>query len=182
MTTKECYLKMAPSKGNRNNFRKKKPEKYQRMLAIFEKNWPTDDETTEIKLGNTKRVQYYVPFLILTGTKKPEPFLIWLLDYRSKIANNKELTSEEKYNLIQTMVKGKAKARVHEVFVAVNEPTFTVIGDKNNFDWKSPIMKHCILICIEHHISTAGTQVQMLLLNITQVHVLGTIHYHYEHI
>ena len=133
---------MAPSKGNRNNFRKKKPEKNQRMLVIFKKNWPTDAATTEIKLGNTKRVQYYVPFFILTGTEQPEPFLIWLLDYHSKIANNKELTWEEKYNFIQTMVKGEAKARVLEVFAAVNNPTFTVIGDKNNFNWKSLIMKH----------------------------------------
>ena len=134
---------MAPSKGNnKNNFRKKKPEKNTRMLAIFKKNWPTDAATTEIKLGNIKSVQYYVPFFILTGTKHPEPFLIWLHDYRSKIANNIGLTWEERYNLILTMVKGEAKARVQEVFVAVLEPTFTVIADKDNFDWKSLIVKH----------------------------------------
>ena len=99
---------MAPSKGNKNNFRKKKPEK-NRTLTIFKKNWATDAATNEIKLGNTKNVQYYVPFFILTGTEQPEPFLIWVLDYRSKIANNKALTWDEKYNLILTMVKGDTK-------------------------------------------------------------------------
>ena len=132
---------MAQSKGNKNNFRKKKPEK-NRTLTIFKKNWPTDTATTEIKLGNTKNVQYYVPFFILTGTKQPEPFLIWVLDYRSKIAHNKRLTCEEKFNLILTMVKGDAKEKVQEVFAAVLEPTFAVIGDKANFDWNSPIVKH----------------------------------------
>ena len=49
---------MAPRKGNnnRNNFRKKKLKKNARTLEIFKKNWPTDTATTEIKLGNTKRV------------------------------------------------------------------------------------------------------------------------------
>ena len=133
---------MAPSKGNRNNFRKKKPEKNQRTLTIFKKNWPADTATIDIKLGNSKSVQYYVSFYILKGTKQPEPYLIWLHNYRSKIANNSGLTWEERYNLILTMVKGEAKARVQEVFAAVLEPTFTVIGDKDNFDWKSPIVKH----------------------------------------
>ena len=111
-------------------------------MKIFKKNLPTNAATTEIKLENTKRVQYYVPFFILMGTKQLESFLIWLLDYRSKIVNNKELTWEEQYNTLLTMVKDDAKERVQEVFAAVLEPTFTVIGDKANFDWRSPIVKH----------------------------------------
>ena len=135
-------MKMAPSKGNRNNFRKKKPDKNIRKLTVFKEDWPEDAAKTEIKLGNTKSVQYYVSFFILTGTKQPEPFLIWVQDYRSKIANNKGLTWEEKYNLILTMVKGDAKEKVQEVFAAVLDPTFTAIGDKALFDWQSPIVKH----------------------------------------
>ena len=135
-------MKMAPSKGYRNNFRKKKPDKNARTLTVFKEDWAEDAAKTEIKLGNTKRVQYYVPFYILTGTEKPEPFLIWILDYRSKIENNKELTWVEKFNLILTMVKGDAKEKVQEVFQAVLEPTFAKIEDKANFDWESPIVKY----------------------------------------
>ena len=74
--------------------------------------------------------------------EKPEPFLIWILDYRSKIAQNKALTWEERFNLILTMVKGDAKEKVQEVFAAVLEPTFTAIGDKASFNWQSQIVKH----------------------------------------
>ena len=102
-------MKMAPSKGYRNNFRKKKPDKNARTLTVFKEDWAEDAAKTEIKLGNTKSIQYYVRFFILTGSEKPKPFLIWVLDYRSKIANNKGLTWEEKYNLILTMVKSDAK-------------------------------------------------------------------------
>ena len=70
---------MAPSKGNKS-WRKKKPEKSRRTLTVFKEDWPEDAATTEIKLGNTGKVQYYVPFYILTGSEKPEPFLIWVLD------------------------------------------------------------------------------------------------------
>ena len=133
---------MVPSKGNRNNFRKKKPNKNIRTLTVLKEKWPEDAATTEVKLGNSGKVQYYIPFFILSGTKKPELFLIWILDYRSKIAQNKALSWEERFNLILTMVKGDAKEKVQEVFEAVLEPTFSVIGDKSNFDWQLPIVTH----------------------------------------
>ena len=62
-------MKMAPSKGNKNNWRKRKPDKNKKTLTVFKEDWPEDAATTEIKLGNTRNVQYYVPFYILTGTK-----------------------------------------------------------------------------------------------------------------
>ena len=135
---------MAPSKGNnrRNNWRKKKPDKNKRTLTIFKEDWPEDAATTEIKLGNTGKVQYYVKFYILNGTEKPEMFIIWLLDYRSKIAQSKALSWDERFNCMLTMVSGDAKEKVQEVFAAVLEPTFAAIGDKADFEWNSPIVKH----------------------------------------
>ena len=72
---------MAPSKGNKNNFNRKKKEKKKRTLSIFKKNWPAEVETTNIKLGNTKNDQYYVTFYILKGTKLPELYFMWLHNY-----------------------------------------------------------------------------------------------------
>ena len=40
------------------------------------------------------------------------------------------------------MTKGDAKAAVQEVFAAVLDLEFTAIEDKDNFDWKSLIVKH----------------------------------------
>ena len=55
-------MKMAPSKGNRNNFRKKKPDKNIRTLTVIKKDWPEDAAKmemtcTELLRGGTKHPQ-----------------------------------------------------------------------------------------------------------------------------
>ena len=82
---------MAPSKGNNNNFNKKK-EQPKRTLTIFKKKWTVDAKTTSIKLDSSKSVKYYKKFNILKGTEAPELYLIWLHNYCSKISENSQIT------------------------------------------------------------------------------------------
>ena len=51
------------TKVKEHDYDNKKIKQPKRTLKIFKKNLPTNAATTEIKLENTKRVQYYVLFL-----------------------------------------------------------------------------------------------------------------------
>ena len=129
---------MAPSKGNNNNCYNKKKEQSKKMLMVFKKKWAAEAETTSLKLGTSKSVQYYEKFNILKGNEVPELYLTWLQDYQSKITKNSQIPWTQQYDLILTMTNQVAKTTVQETYRSVLNPVFTDLNDRDDFDWKFP--------------------------------------------
>jgi hypothetical protein len=73
--------------------------------------WPDGTDKTKVKLGKDANSfsDYFYP---LDGNESPELFLLWLQDFRTRVATNSRVAHTDKLDVLQRLLKGEAKATV----------------------------------------------------------------------
>ena len=149
---------MAPGNGNNNNNynRNRSKETHQRVLTPAKKEWASDSKKKVINLSATTNggVKLYQEFNIYTGTEPPELFLIWWINFNTIVLNNSQLLWDSRMDLLLSITDGMTKTTVESVYNNVRYPTYGGIADKNNFNWKSPL----VTTWHERHLDAANAQ------------------------
>ena len=92
-----------------------------------------------------------------------------------KFAKNSQIPWSQRYNLILTISNQVAKTTVQETYRSVVNPVFTDINDRDDFNWKSPLVK----IWQEDNLDDANHTV---LLKNWKAYYESTTKYYHQHV
>ena len=85
----------------------------QKPFNFTREDWPEDATTVKMSIDSEKGGVAFSDYLkVLTGTERPELFIIWKRDFDQKIAGNDKLQGDQKLDVLQRILSGEALSLV----------------------------------------------------------------------
>ena len=85
-------------------------------FTFKEEKWSDDAPKEKVKIGDKKSVSFEDDFNVLSGHETGEQFLIWWIDYETKILKNDKLGWKERKEVLLRLVKDDALIIVQKAY------------------------------------------------------------------